>query len=85
MYIYIYLQKVVVNLQLHKYNNTTMTMKRKVPENGGLEGIEDNNGGIYVEMTQPMDSIAFLTMLRASITQWKEQVVFILFFFSLSH
>lgn len=52
----------------------------KVPGNGALEvelfeGIEGNNGGVSVEMSEkePMDSITFLTMLRASITQWKEQ------------
>lgn len=51
-----------------------------VAENGGqmvqlLSAINDDFGGVIVEMKEHMDSNVFLTMLRASMSQWKLQVL----------
>lgn len=61
-------------------------MAKRTLENGFqhvelLEGIEDAYGGIIVDMTEPMESSNFVTQLRASLSQWKKQV---LIFFLLS-
>lgn len=47
-----------------------------------LAGRNDDHGGVIVEMTkEPMDPSLFLTLLRASISQWRQQVIIIPFFF----
>ncbi|GAB2279812.1 hypothetical protein Dimus_014451 [Dionaea muscipula] len=33
----------------------------------------DHYGGVIVEMEKPMESEAFLSVLRASMTQWRQQ------------
>ncbi|KAE8699591.1 Nudix hydrolase isoform 2 [Hibiscus syriacus] len=38
-----------------------------------LTGVEDNYEGIILEMEKYMDSDAFLSLLRASLSQWKQQ------------
>ncbi|XVE80541.1 hypothetical protein DITRI_Ditri14bG0148400 [Diplodiscus trichospermus] len=38
-----------------------------------LPAINDDHGGVIVEMKETMDSETFLTVLRASILQWKQQ------------
>ncbi|KAM7495650.1 hypothetical protein LguiB_030259 [Lonicera macranthoides] len=53
-------------------------MDQVVAENGGqkvqlLSAINDDFGGVIVEMNEHMDSNVFLTMLRASMSQWKLQ------------
>lgn len=41
-----------------------------------FEAIEDNYGGVIVKMKkeEPMDSLKFHTMLRASISHWRLKV-----------
>lgn len=51
----------------------------KVFENGVehiklLKGINDEHGGVIVEMKEPMAPEVFVTVLRASLLQWKHQV-----------
>ena len=41
-----------------------------------LPAINDDHGGVIVEMEENMDSDTFVTVLRASILQWKQQVYF---------
>ncbi|GMP52153.1 hypothetical protein CsSME_00018086 [Camellia sinensis var. sinensis] len=53
-------------------------MDQVVAENGVqqaelLFAVNDDHGGVIVEMKEPMDSKAFLSLLRASISQWKQQ------------
>lgn len=39
-----------------------------------LSALNDNYGGVIVEMKESMDSLAFITLLRASILEWRRQV-----------
>lgn len=41
-----------------------------------LTSTDDNHGGVIVEMDRPMDSTTFVSILRASISHWKQLVVF---------
>ena len=59
---------------------STMVKRQKTYENEVhhvelLEGIEDTCGGIVVDMIKPMEPGNFIIALRASISQWKEQVI----------
>ncbi|KAK9041118.1 hypothetical protein V6N11_016236 [Hibiscus sabdariffa] len=52
--------------------------KQVVPGNevqqvGLLSGVEDNYEGITLEIEKSMDSEAFISLLRASLSQWKQQ------------
>lgn len=38
-----------------------------------LSALNDNYGGVIVEMKESMDSLAFITLLRASILEWRRQ------------
>ncbi|RDX78606.1 Nudix hydrolase 2, partial [Mucuna pruriens] len=38
-----------------------------------LRAVEDQHGGIMVNMEEPMDSSVFASLLEASISQWREQ------------
>ena len=40
-----------------------------------LTGTNDDHGGIIVEMEESVDSTTFVSMLKASISHWKELVV----------
>ncbi|KAA8523545.1 hypothetical protein F0562_009968 [Nyssa sinensis] len=53
-------------------------MDQAIMENGGqqvelLSAINDDHGGVIVEMKEPMDSMVFGTLLRASMLQWTRQ------------
>ena len=54
-------------------------MSLSAAENGSSELIlsakNDAHGGVIVEMKDPMDSQAFVTLLRASLLKWKQQVI----------
>lgn len=45
-----------------------------------LPASDDVHGGVIVDMTEPMDPNIFLTMLRASISQWRQQVLILIKF-----
>lgn len=52
----------------------------QVCENGNqhveiLPAINDLHGGVIVEMQEAMDSQIFLVLLRASMAQWRQQVL----------
>ncbi|TKY47882.1 Nudix hydrolase 2 [Spatholobus suberectus] len=38
-----------------------------------LRAVEDQHGGVIINMEEPMDSSVFASLLEASISQWKEQ------------
>lgn len=38
-----------------------------------LSAINDEHGGVIVEMKEPLDSGVFISILRASISQWRQQ------------
>lgn len=40
-----------------------------------LPATNDAHGGVIVDMTEAMDPQAFLTLLRASISQWRQEVL----------
>ena len=40
-----------------------------------LTATNDDHGGVIVEMEESMDSTTFVSMLKASISHWKELVV----------
>ncbi|KAG4143018.1 hypothetical protein ERO13_D06G163300v2 [Gossypium hirsutum] len=42
-------------------------------EQGLLDAINDRYGGLIVEVTQPMDSALFASVLSASMAQWRQQ------------
>lgn len=45
-----------------------------------LTGKEDDHGGVIVEMTtEPLDPSLFVSLLRASISQWRQLVLLICF------
>ncbi|GKV19364.1 hypothetical protein SLEP1_g29639 [Rubroshorea leprosula] len=44
-----------------------------IPHGELLPATSDNDGGVIVDMQQPMDSDAFLTALRTSMLEWKKQ------------
>lgn len=48
-------------------------------EQGLLDAMNDRYGGVIVEVTQPMDSALFASVLRASMQQWRQQVFFLTF------
>lgn len=43
---------------------------------GLLRAVEDQHGGVIVNMEEPMDSLVFASMLEASISQWRKKVDF---------
>lgn len=43
---------------------------------GLLRAVEDQHGGVIVNMDEPMDSLVFASMLEASLSHWREQVDF---------
>ncbi|GMH05814.1 hypothetical protein Nepgr_007654 [Nepenthes gracilis] len=55
--------------------NLLPLMDQVVSENGIelLSAKNDNYGGVLVEMKEPMDSEIFLSMLGASMSQWRQQ------------
>lgn len=40
-----------------------------------LTGSNDHHGGIIVDMKEPMDASVFVSLLRASIAVWRQQVI----------
>lgn len=59
---------------------TMMVDKQMVPEDDQqmelLTGIYDNYGGVSIEINNPMNSNVFGDLLRASISQWKQKVLY---------
>ncbi|MBA0560512.1 hypothetical protein Golob_017402, partial [Gossypium lobatum] len=58
--------------------NTSAIEKKMVPGNEVqqvelLAGVEDLYGGIIIDMEKTMDSEAFVPLLRASLSQWKQR------------
>ena len=41
-----------------------------------LSAVDDDHGGVIIEMKAPMDAGAFVSSLRASLANWRQQVVF---------
>ena len=41
---------------------------------GLLKAVEDTYGGVKVDIEEPMDSDVYVPLLRASISQWRQQV-----------
>jgi len=52
-----------------------MTAEDQVPKIELLTWTNDEYDGVIVEMDKPMDSATFLSILRASISHWKQLVV----------
>ncbi|XVE78305.1 hypothetical protein DITRI_Ditri13aG0133800 [Diplodiscus trichospermus] len=50
-----------------------MVSENEVQQVELLTGVEDLYGGIILDVEKPMDSEAFASLLRASISQWKQQ------------
>lgn len=46
----------------------------KVQQIGLLNAVNDKYGGVVVDMKEPMDSHIYVPLLRASISQWRQQV-----------
>ncbi|CAN6707948.1 unnamed protein product [Malus baccata var. baccata] len=58
--------------------NSSSVAKLAVPENEVeqvelLTATEDLHGGVVVDMTEPMDSVVFASLLQASISHWKHK------------
>lgn len=56
-------------------NAEEMTVEDQVQQVKLLTSTNDYHGGVIVEMDQPMDSTTFVSILRASISHWKQLVV----------
>lgn len=41
-----------------------------------LNAVEDKHGGVIVNIEEPMDSIVFASLLKASLSHWRVQVKF---------
>lgn len=41
---------------------------------GLLKAVEDSYGGVKVDVEEPMDSDVYVPLLRASMSQWRQQV-----------
>jgi len=54
----------------------SLAKEEEVPSKGinTLRAIEDQHGGVIVNIENPMDSSVFSSLLEASISQWREQV-----------
>lgn len=52
-----------------------MSAEDQVPKIELLTWTDDEYGGVIVEMDKPVDSATFLSVLRASISHWKQLVV----------
>lgn len=39
-----------------------------------LDAVEDQHGGVIVNMEKPMESMLFSSLLQASISHWRQQV-----------
>lgn len=57
-----------------------MMVSNKVCENGGehvglLPATNDDHGGVIVNIEEAMDAKVFVTLLRDSISAWRQQVV----------
>jgi hypothetical protein len=44
-----------------------------------LNPVNDSYGGVIVNVEQPMDSKVYSTLLRASMSQWRQQVYIVSF------
>lgn len=54
----------------------TTAEKQVIGESGLLTAVNDEFGGVLVEMPQqPMDATVFATVLEASISNWRQQVI----------
>lgn len=40
-----------------------------------LAAVDDDHGGVIVEMSKPMDAETFASSLRASLSDWKNKVI----------
>ncbi|XP_072982536.1 nudix hydrolase 2-like [Typha latifolia] len=52
---------------------TTPTLARQGEEVELLPGMDDDHGGIIIELKDPMSPGAFISSLRASLSNWKQQ------------
>jgi len=54
----------------------SLSKEEEVPRKGieTLRAVEDQHGGVIVNMEESMDSSVFASSLEASISQWREQV-----------
>lgn len=43
---------------------------------GLLKAVEDQHGGVIINIEEPMDSFDFASMLDVSLSQWRMQVDF---------
>lgn len=71
------------NIGLQVLSIETMSVPNQVCENGIqhvelLPATNDDHGGVIVDMEETMDSSAFITLLRASISTWRQQVVILI-------
>lgn len=39
-----------------------------------LNAVEDRHGGVIVNMEEPLDSVVFASSLKASLSNWRQQV-----------
>lgn len=46
-----------------------------------LSAVEDLHGGVVVDLKEVMDSEVFSSLLRASMSQWKQKVLFVVVHF----
>lgn len=51
---------------------SSLTAEDQVQQVKLLTSTDDDHGGVIVEMDQPMDSTTFVSILRASISHWKQ-------------
>lgn len=58
-----------------------LTIENEVENVQLLPAIEDDHGGVVVELKEHMDPAVFLTKLKTSMTQWTLQVLFYPLFF----
>lgn len=57
-------------------SKATQAVGRELQQCKLLTSTNDKYDGVIVEMDEPMDPITFISILRASISNWKQLVVF---------
>ncbi|KAJ8760194.1 hypothetical protein K2173_011050 [Erythroxylum novogranatense] len=60
--------------KMSAFANSLAVMEQVVVKNGvALTAVDDDHEGVIVEMSEPMDSEAFASILRASLALWRKQ------------
>lgn len=58
------------------FGEQVIPAEARVPKTKLLDASEDAHGRVIIDMKEPMDSDLFASVLRTSISHWRQQVFF---------